>query len=122
MARKILMVDDERDLVFATRMYLEGEGYEVAAAYDGSEALEKVVDIRPGLIILDVHMPVKNGWEVLETLKADPDTRGIPVIMLTVAAEPEDITRGYDHDCTWYLTKPFDPRDLITVIDRVFQA
>ena len=122
MARKILMVDDEPALVFATRLCLEGVGYEVATACDGSEALEKVLEVRPDLILLDVHMPVKNGWDVLETLKADPDTRGIPVIMLTVAAEPEDITRAYHHHCTWYHTKPFDPRDLIATIDRVLQA
>ena len=116
------MVDDERDLVFATKLYLEGVGYQVATAYDGAEALERVQEIKPDLIILDVYMPVKNGWDVLETLKANPETEGIPVIMLTAAVEPENIARGYNHDCTWYHTKPFDPKDLITVIDRVFQA
>jgi CheY-like chemotaxis protein len=122
MGRTILMVDDERDLVFATKLYLEGSGYTVEAAYDGIEALDQVKAVQPDLILLDVYMPVKNGWAVLEELKQSPETEKIPVVMLTAAVEPEDIARGYAGDCTWYHTKPFDPKDLLTVIDRVFQA
>jgi two-component system alkaline phosphatase synthesis response regulator PhoP len=122
MAKTILMVDDERDLVFATRLCLEGAGYTVEAAYDGAEALEQIAKVKPDLVLLDVYMPAKNGWEVLKELKADPETRDIPVIMLTAAVEPENIARGFAHDCTWYHTKPFDPKDLMTVIERVFNA
>ena len=122
MVKTILMVDDERDLVFATKLYLEGAGYTVEAAYDGVEALDRIAEIKPDLILLDVYMPAKNGWDVLKELKADPETRNIPVIMLTAAVEPENIARGFAHDCTWYHTKPFDPKDLMTVIERVFNA
>ncbi len=122
MAKKILMVDDERDLVFATKLFLEGRGYEVTAAYDGDDALGQVKDLAPDLVLLDVYMPKMNGWEVLEKLQSDPDTMDIPVVMLTAAVEPEDIRRGWELGNTWYHTKPFDPNDLVRVIDRILSS
>ena len=121
MAKRILMVDDERDLVFAVRRCLETEGYEVVPAYDGREALELVVDPanRPDLIILDVFMPPPSGWDVLQTIRADDDTRSIPVVMLTSATGDADKARGWDLGVDWYLTKPFDPSDLLTIIERL---
>lgn len=121
MIKRILMVDDERDLVFAVRRCLETAGYEVLSAYDGREALELVADptSRPDLIILDVIMPPPSGWDVLQTIRADPDTESIPVVMLTSAVDDADKARGWDLGVDWYLTKPFDPRDLLTVIERL---
>ncbi len=123
MTRCILMVDDERDFVFAMKRCLEAAGYEVVAAYDGRQALQLVADpaSRPDLIILDVFMPPPSGWDVLQALRADDDTRSIPVVMLTSATGDADKARGWDLGVDWYLTKPFDPRDLLTVIERLLE-
>lgn len=124
MAKRILMVDDERDLVFATKLYLEVEDYEVLAAYDGHQAMELLEDPanRPDLIILDVFMPRLSGWDVLRMIRANEATRGIPVVMLTAAGQDADKARGWDLGVDWYQTKPFDPKDLLIVIERVLMA
>lgn len=124
MAKRILMVDDERDLVFATKLYLEVEDYEVLAAYDGHQAMELLEDPanRPDLIILDVFMPRLSGWDVLRMIRADDNIRNIPVIMLTAAGQDADKARGWDLGVDWYQTKPFDPKDLLMVIKRVLVA
>lgn len=123
MANRILMVDDERDLVFATKLYLEAEDYEVLAAYDGTQALEMLEDPanRPDLIILDVFMPRLNGWDVLRYVRGRDEFRSIPVIMLTAAGQDADKARGWELDVDWYQTKPFDPKDLLVVIERVLK-
>jgi DNA-binding response OmpR family regulator len=124
MPRRILMVDDERDLVFATRLYLEAEDYEVLAAYDGHEALS-VLDAQetlPDLVILDVFMPRMSGWDVLRLIRGSDRTRALPVIMLTAAGQDADKARGWDLGVDWYQTKPFDPKDLLVVIERVLAA
>ncbi|MBM3474967.1 MAG: response regulator transcription factor [Armatimonadetes bacterium] len=121
MAHRILMVDDERDLVFATKLYLEAEDYEVLAAYDGHEALE-VLEAEPrlpDLVILDVFMPRMSGWDVLRMIRGQDRTRSLPVIMLTAAGQDADKARGWDLGVDWYQTKPFDPKDLLVVIERV---
>jgi DNA-binding response OmpR family regulator len=124
MAKRILMVDDERDLVFATKLYLEVEDYEVLPAYDGHEAMELLEDPekRPDLIILDVFMPRLSGWDVLRMIRANEATRSIPVVMLTAAGQDADKARGWDLGVDWYQTKPFDPKDLLIVIERVLMA
>ncbi len=121
MAKRILMVDDERDLVFATKLYLEAEGYEVLPAYDGQQALNLLADPanRPDLIILDVFMPRLSGWDVLRMVRAEVTTETLPVIMLTAAGQDADKARGWELGVDWYQTKPFDPKDLLVVIERV---
>jgi len=124
MAKRVLMVDDERDLVLATKLYLEAEDYEVLAAYDGQEAVTLLADPanRPDVIILDVRMPRLSGWDVLRRVRDDDATRDIPVIMLTAADEDADKARGWDLGVDWYETKPFSPRELLMVIRRVLQS
>ena len=121
MAHRILMVDDERDLVFAIKLYLEAEDYEVLAAYDGHQALEVLDgDPRlPDLVILDVYMPRICGWDVLRMIRSSERTRSLPVIMLTTAGQDADKARGWDLGVDWYQAKPFDPKDLLVVIERV---
>lgn len=124
MAKRILMVDDERDLVLATKLYLEAEDYEVLAAYDGQEAMTLLEDPakRPDLIILDVRMPRLSGWDVLRLVRANDATQNMPVIMLTAADEDADKARGWDLGVDWYETKPFSSRQLLMVIRRVLQS
>jgi CheY-like chemotaxis protein len=95
MAKKILVVADKRHVVRLARLILPRHGYEVHTAYDGRQALEKVKEVRPDLIVLDVNMPRLDGFGVLKRLKADPETRDIPVIMLTAKAQDADFLSGW---------------------------
>jgi len=122
MARKILVVDDERHIVRLVEVNLQRAGYDVVTAYDGVEALEKVASEKPDMIVLDVMMPRKDGFEVLQDLQATPGTQNIPVIMLTAKAQDADIFRGWQSGVSSYLTKPFNPRELLTFVERIFQS
>ncbi len=119
MAKQILLVDDERDLVFYTKLFLEDQGYEVITAYDGQEALEVLDEQRPDLIVLDVAMPRMSGWDVLRTMQDDPEKADIPVLMLTARSEDADKARGWELGITWYQTKPFELDELAMVIERL---
>ena len=101
---------------------LKREGYEVVTAEDGKEALEKVAREQPDLVVLDVMMPYLDGFEVLNTMKKDPDTRDIPVIMLTARAQDADVLAGYKSGADCYLTKPFNPKELNTFVRRIFES
>src|SRR5919112_1113245 len=122
MPKKILAVDDERHIVRLVEVNLQRAGYEVVTAYDGREALEKVKSETPDLVVLDVMMPYMDGFEVLKNLKADPTTAEIPVIMLTAKAQDADVFRGWQSGVDCYLTKPFNPMELIAFVKRIFTS
>jgi len=122
MAKKILAVDDERHIVRLVQVNLEREGYQVVTAYDGKEALEKVESENPDLHVLDVMMPYMDGFEVLQNLKRNQNTRDIPVIMLTAKAQDADVFKGWQSGVDCYLTKPFNPKELITFVKRIFTS
>ncbi len=122
MAKNILVVDDERHIVRLVEVNLQRAGYNVETAYDGVEALEKVKASKPDMLVLDVMMPRMDGFEVLQNLQADPDTADIPVIMLTAKAQDADIFKGWQSGVSSYLTKPFNPRELLTFVERIFQS
>jgi two-component system alkaline phosphatase synthesis response regulator PhoP len=122
MARKILVVDDERHIVRLVEVNLQRAGYDVVTAYDGVEALEKVKAEKPDMIVLDVMMPRKDGFEVLQDLQGNPATADIPVIMLTAKAQDADVFKGWQSGVSSYLTKPFNPRELLTFVERIFQS
>ncbi len=122
MAKKILVVDDERHIVRLVEVNLQRAGYDIVTAYDGVEALEKVQSEHPDMIVLDVMMPRMDGFEVLQNLQANPATADIPVIMLTAKAQDADIFKGWQSGVSSYLTKPFNPRELLTFVERIFQS
>ncbi len=122
MAKKILVVDDERHIVRLVEVNLDRAGYEVLVAYDGIEALKKISEDKPDMVILDVMMPRMDGFEVLKKLQADEDLKDIPVIMLTAKAQDADIFKGWSSGVSSYLTKPFNPRELLTFVERIFQS
>jgi two-component system alkaline phosphatase synthesis response regulator PhoP len=122
MPKKILAVDDERHIVRLVEVNLQRAGYDVVTAFDGREALEKVQSERPDLIVLDVMMPYMDGFEVLKRLKQDPVTAQIPVIMLTAKAQDADVFRGWQSGVDCYLTKPFNPMELLTFVKRIFDS
>jgi two-component system alkaline phosphatase synthesis response regulator PhoP len=122
LAKKILAVDDERHIVRLIQVNLERAGYQVVTAFDGPEALKKVQSEKPDLVVLDVMMPKMDGFEVLKRLQANPETREVPVIMLTAKAQDADVFRGWASGVSAYLTKPFNPLELITFVKRIFSG
>jgi two-component system alkaline phosphatase synthesis response regulator PhoP/two-component system response regulator VicR len=121
MAKRILAVDDERHIVRLIQVNLERAGYEVLTAADGQQALETVAKEHPDLIVLDWMMPQLNGMETLKRLKANPATAEIPVIMLTAKSQDADVFKGWQSGVDCYLTKPFNPMELLTFVKRIFQ-
>lgn len=122
MARKILVVDDEINILKLIEQTLIKAKYEVVTASDGKEALDKVVSERPDLVILDVMMPYFDGFEVLQTLRRYPSTRNLPVIMLTAKNNDEDIFTGWQAGVSCYLIKPFNPAEMLTNVKKIFSA
>ena len=120
--KRVLVTDDEPPVVQIIRANLLLEGYEVIAAYDGVECLEKVKECKPDLIILDVMMPRKDGWAVLGELKNNPETELIPVVMLTALSSVSDMDRGARLGNDTFLTKPFEPIELIAIVKRLIMA
>jgi len=108
----ILIVDDNIDTVELLRKRLKAEGYNTEEAYDGEEALKKVYEVYPDLIILDVMMPKMDGYEVCQRLKTDDRTKFIPIIMLTAKSDVESKVKGLDIGADDYVPKPFDYREL----------
>ena len=119
---KILAVDDQVHIVKLIQVNLERHGYQVVTAYDGIEAMEKIQAEHPDLIICDVMMPRKDGFEVLRETKTDPETSAIPFIMLTAKAQDADVFRGWSSGVDAYLTKPFNPQELLAFVKRVLEA
>ena len=116
MAAKVLAVDDDPVIQRLLQVNLEMEGYEVALAGDGVEALEQARAFRPDLVLLDIMMPRKNGWQVLAELKGDEDLKHIPVVFLSARAQDDDLQRGTELGAEAYITKPFDPIDLLDLV------
>jgi DNA-binding response OmpR family regulator len=114
--RRVLVADDDEDIVDLLRMNLAAGGYEVEAAYDGEQAWEAVLASPPDLVVLDVMMPKMDGLEVLARLRAEPRTREVPVVMLTARTTDTDVWQGWQAGADYYLTKPFDLRELLRFI------
>ena len=116
MAKKILVVDDEVQLVELIKMRLEASRYKVITAYDGQEALDKAKKEKPDLIILDLMLPKMDGYKVCGLLKADARYKKIPIIMFTARAQDSDKKMGEDVGADGYITKPFEPETLLSKI------
>ena len=119
MTAKILIIEDEKDLVMGLKFNLEARDYIVIAAYDGEEGCRKAFDEKPDLILLDIMLPKKNGYEVCRELKEKmPD---IPIIMLTAKSQESDIVVGLDIGADDYITKPFSVLELIARINAAIR-
>jgi signal transduction histidine kinase len=120
---RILIVDDERDLVEMLSFHLKKRGYETHLAYNGIEAWEKLSSTRPDLLILDLTMPELDGWELCRLIRRNenPELRGMPILILSARALPEDRIRGLELGADDYLTKPFSLAELAIRADRILQ-
>lgn len=116
---RILVVDDEIYIVHILDFSLGMEGYEVVTALDGEQALQKAQETKPDLIVLDIMMPKMDGYETCKALKANPDTKDIPVILLSAKGRNVDQQTGFDVGAEDYITKPFSPRKLVDRINTM---
>ena len=119
MSTLILVVDDDQDNVTIAREILLSRGFEVRVAYNGPSALASVEQRRPDLILLDIMMPQMSGMEVLDRLRANPATAGVPVILVTATDQDEDLLAGYKYGADYYITKPFSAKQLLYGIGLV---
>jgi len=119
--KKILVVDDEESIRLLVSTTLEDEEFEIVEASDGKEALERVKEGKPDLILLDVMMPEINGLEVCRRLKGDPETKDIYIIMLTAKGQELDKEKGKEVGADEYFTKPFSPLAMIEKVNEVLR-
>lgn len=110
---RILVVDDDHDIVRLVRSYLEKAGYEILTAYDGESALRVLRSERPQLLILDLMLPDRDGWDVARLVRADSNIAATPIIMLTARIEDNDKIVGLEIGADDYITKPFNPREVV---------
>ncbi len=115
--RLVLIADDDEDILALVRATIERSGHEVMAVADGAAALSAMAERRPDLAVLDIAMPELDGLEVLRRLRADDETKDLPVILLTAQAQAADVERGFATGARAYVRKPFSPRDLATRVD-----
>ena len=120
--KRILVVDDEPDIVKTVAKAIRRQGFDVVSAADGEEALERVKDSHPDLVILDIQMPKLDGIEVLQRIKGNPRTASLPVIMLTAKAGDEDMLKGYKYGANYYIPKPFKIAEVLEGIKMMFQS
>jgi two-component system alkaline phosphatase synthesis response regulator PhoP len=120
--KKVLVIDDEPAMHQLLKVILEGDGFELVGPEEHGEAGDSIKRKKPDLIILDIMMPEVDGFEILEGLKRDEETRRIPVIILSVRNMEEDINKALSMGADLYLTKPFDPSGLLDAIHSVLSS
>ncbi len=121
MAQRILVVDDDREIVRLLSAYLEQSNYKVLTAYDGETALHILRRERPDLVILDLMLPDRDGWDVTRIIRSDPTLKNIPIVMLTARVEDQDKIVGLELGADDYVTKPFNPREVMARVRAVLR-
>lgn len=122
MGSRVLVVDDDPAIRRILSQTLELEDYEVTGAADGEEALEMISGEMPDVVILDVMMPRMHGFDVLRQIRHNPETRDLPVILLTAKSSAEDTWEGWREGVDYYMTKPFDVEELIRFLSYVLSG
>lgn len=119
---RILIVDDEPEIVMLAKIMLKREGHEIDEARDGNECLKKLKKEKYDLILLDVMMPGDDGWEVCEKIKADEKTKGMPVVLFTVRTSDDSIERGKEAGAAAQINKPFGIEELMGTVEKVLKG
>lgn len=119
MSKKIVLAEDEPQIARLIEFKLKKEGYSVTWKENGEEALKAIKADKPDLILLDIMMPVMDGYEVLRRLKEDENLKSIPVVMLTARAQEKDVVKGINMGAEDYITKPFHPAELLARVKRI---
>ncbi len=120
MKKKILVIDDEETIRKFLRIQLVKNGHEVKEAADGEQAIVQLKKERFDLVICDIVMPRKNGWEVIREVRSHPSMKNLPLIILTAKNEDEDMFKGYEIGANYYITKPFTKSQLLFAINLIF--
>lgn len=121
MSRRILVVDDDKQIVRLVQSYLERAGYQVLAAYDGESALHAIRRERPDLVVLDLMLPDRDGWDVTKIVRSDANLSQLPIIMLTARVEDTDKIVGLELGADDYVAKPFNPSELVARVRAVLR-
>ena len=121
MSQRILVVDDDREIVRIIRAYLEKAGYRVSAAYEGETALHSIRSARPDLVVLDLMLPDRDGWDITRIVRGDPSLAATPIVMLTARVEGEDRVMGLDLGADDYIPKPFNPHEVVARVRAVLR-
>ena len=121
-SKRILVIEDEPNILKLVKFILESEGYQVIEAYVGTEGIEKARSMMPDLIVLDVMMPNMDGFEVAKRLTTEEETKHIPILMLSSKAQFEDKMKGIDSGATDYITKPFEKEDLLEKVKECLEG
>lgn len=121
MSKTILIVDDEPNIVLSVEYLLKREGFEVQTAGDGQAAIEMLAQSRPDLMILDVMMPRKNGFEVCTEVRADPALSDLPIILLSAKGREAEIAKGLSLGASAYITKPFSTHELVNKVKELLK-
>lgn len=117
--RKVLIADDEPNIVTALEFLLKHAGYDVRAAANGEEALALVESYAPDLVLIDIMMPLKSGYEVCQKMRERPEWRHIKIVMVTAKGREAEISKGLSLGADLYVTKPFSTQELIAAVDRL---
>jgi DNA-binding response OmpR family regulator len=119
MSKKVLIVDDEPNILVSVEFLMQREGHEVATAADGQEAIDLLGEFRPDLMILDVMMPRKNGFEVCAEVRADARLSAMPILMLTAKGREAEMKKGLSLGADAYITKPFSTHELVLKVNEL---
>jgi len=122
MVKKVLIADDEANIVASLEFLMEQSGFDVRVAGNGREALELAASFRPDLMLLDVMMPEKNGYEVCQAVRADPALAGVKIVMLSAKGRDIEMAKGLELGADAYVTKPFSTRDLVAKVKEMLGA
>ena len=120
--KKLLVADDEPNIVISLEYLMKREGYGVLVATDGNQALEAIQREQPALVLLDVMMPGKTGFEVCQAVRADPALDGVRILMLTAKGRETDVGKGLALGANAYMTKPFSTRELVQKVAELLEA
>ena len=122
MAKRVLIADDEPNIVTSLEFLMEQAGYETRVATNGQEALDLAASFHPDLLLLDVMVPVYSGYEVCQRLKTDPATRAIKIVMVSATGRDVEVARARELGADAYITKPFSTRDLVAKVREILGA
>ena len=121
MDKKVLIADDEQNIVISLEFLMKREGYQVEVANDGEEAVRRIRASRPDLVLLDVMMPKKSGFEVCQEVKSDPSLGGVRILMLTAKGRDTELAKGLALGADAYMTKPFSTRELVDKVRSLLE-
>jgi DNA-binding response OmpR family regulator len=122
MSKKVLIVDDEPSIIVALQFLMEQQGYETLVAFSGEEAMEAVARHRPDLILLDIMLPVVDGFEVCQRVRENPAWRDVRIVLVTALGSEANVTKGLDLGADAYVTKPFANADLVAKVKELLEC